>query len=255
MKQAMRKVLLTSAVLILAGAGTNAWAQYSPPPGPPQPRDEGRTDYSLVPVSECAVRMGGTIQLGATTVGGGTVTFQNTGNRLIAAIRMSLEYRTASGDVISKPANLRNITFSKPPGKAWVYPGVTRPAFLFPTNVAKRGDSIVSVTPRVLGVVYGDGNTCGPEGEATLRRYQYHLQGIVEDLRIALDLCNKLDYASLQRFIAEEKITRMRNGGGQMVARQLKKLLDADGNLLPDPAGRIQEWLNNVEQPFSKGAS
>lgn len=247
-----RKGMFAVGALVFLVCASVALAQSPSPTGPPGPRDEARREYVVSPRTECGVEVGGTLDLGASTIGASTLTSRNAGNQPIVAFRMGLDYRTASGADISNPGDMFFVSV-KSPGEAWFMPGDSNPLFLFGVNVAHPNDRILGATPRVHAVVYADGSTCGADGERMLRQYQSRVTNTRNTLAAALDASKKLDAEGFRRFVQNEDIASLPQG--RVVALYLKKgMLDSAGNLRPDAIARIQAWIDNLDRPFQTGA-
>lgn len=244
--------------LIVCGVG-GMWAtnasrpalaqQTGQPPLPPPLREERRTPTEILFVSDpdCPVTVSGTIALGQTTSGTGSLVVKNIGTKSIAAINGRLIY-DSTGEPISYPWG-QNFLVSLAVARRYFPPGGQISVPLVPLNVTTGNERISRVLAKVTGVLFADGTIWGEAGETLRKKFLDEAAAARLKLRQVLLASEKMSAPALEKFISTDPI----RDGSRWVNLALRMgLLDDKGHLHPDARERIKRMIANLEDLFQK---
>lgn len=258
-----RRLLRVSTSVVFGGmviAGVIGWTAYllpayaiaqrsERPPVPPALRQEARSQTEIFSASNpsCPVLASGTVALGRTTSGEGSLTLRNLSAKPVAAINGTMVYET-TGSPFSYPWSQDFLPSIAQAGRA-LPAGQEISVPLFPLNVPTGGGQINRAAVSVTGVVYADGTVCGETGGSLRDKFLAKAKAAAIDLERVLAAYEKVSQQAFEQLI--------KSGPVQMGQRWLnlllkKELLDEGGRLRADALERLKTMKANLENPFGK---
>lgn len=242
-RKLMRNLRVYFALSLLSGCllGQNA--------PPPDLREEARSPVIILAGKACDVEVTGEIEAGQTTSGPGTLSMRNTGERPVAAIRGSLEYRT-DRRTLTIPWNQSLFSISRR-GAAYIRPNRSAAIPAQPTNIGQSGERLASIAAQVHGVLYGDGTTCGAQGDRVKDEYLRNVSQQRSYVDLAIRSCETQTQPEIERDLRKGMLNFPE--GGALNSLLQRHLLDENGRLKADPVQTLRAWRANLENPFELG--
>lgn len=223
------------------------FGQASRPSYPPGLREEARGLVNIGPAKDCQVEVTGTIAIGPSTSGPGTLLFRNLGAKPVAALSGTLEYVTRQKRIHSVRWKQNFVSISSPQA-AYIAPGEEASIPTAAGNITSPNDPIVAVSVTIAGVLYGDGSTCGEEGQLIRNNFLSSIARFREDLELVLRAAELEPREEFEKALKAGVINLP--GRAALNARLRSLLLDANGRLKADFLDLLRSCIRNLDHPF-----